>query len=568
MLLDEIVVPRHRPAERIVDELLGHIVDESLGHLQLAHALLSTAVPQTFREARNSPEWSEWEKAYKAELDKMALYKVWDVVDRPDRQHILRAKWVFTRKIDGETGRPNAYKARWVAKGFSQVKGINYNELYAGVAHKDSIRVFLALVNHLDLECDQVDIKAAFLNGELDETVYLEPPEGSDVPVGKVLLLRKSLYGLKQSPRCFNKALDEWLRSEGLRPTNADGCVYTRRQGNSFLMLSVHVDDQLIASSNRRELDDFKRQLNARFECSDGGAASYFLGFNIFRDRPQRRLYISQEHYIESMLDRFGMLDSKPVKTPLPTTFKSQSATDAEFEEARHEDYPGMVGSIMYAATITRPDIAYAAGLLARTASKWNKAHVIAARHLLRYLRGTSDLCLTYDSIAGERLVLGYADSDWGGCLDTRRSTTGYLFRTFGGPVAWRSRRQATTALSTAEAEYMASADATRQAVWLRQLLNDLGHDASKPLTILNDNNAAIQLSRNPVHHDRSKHIDMRHHYLREKVADSTIELEHVASENNLADLLTKPLGNDQFVELRKRLGITQRKERSSEGGC
>lgn len=552
-------------------EITTRRVDEPVddpGNGLLAHALLSTSVPQTFREARSSPEWSEWETAYKAELAKMDQYKVWDVIDRPNTKHILKAKWVFTRKIDGETGRPKAYKARWVAKGFSQTEGIDYNELYAGVAHKDSIRVFLALVNYSDLECDQVDIKAAFLNGELEETVYLEPPEGSNIPSDKVLLLRKSLYGLKQSPRCFNKKLDAWLQSEGLNPTSADGCVYIRQKENSFLMLSVHVDDQLIASTSRLELDEFKRRLNSQFECSDGGPASYFLGFNIFRDRPNKRLFISQEHYIESVLERFDMLDCKPARVPLPTTFKSLPATDDEFKEARHEDYPGMVGSIMYAATITRPDIAYAAGLLARTASKWNKTHVHAARHLLRYLRGTSDLCLTYDRTAGERIVLGYADADWGGCLDTRRSTTGYLFRTFGGPIAWRSRRQTTTALSTAEAEYMASSDATRQAIWLRQLLNDLGQGSSTPLTILNDNNAAIQLSRNPVNHDRTKHIDMRHHFLREKVADSTIELEHVNSENNLADLLTKPLASDQFATLRTKLGVTQRNERSSEGGC
>jgi hypothetical protein len=296
-----------------------------------------------------------------------------------------------------------------------------------------------------------------------------------------------------------------------------------------------------------------------RFECSDGGPVSYFLGFNVFRNRPERKLFVSQEHYIDAVLERFNMADCRPVKTPLPTGFKSVSATDEEFAEVCHEEYPAMVGSIMYAATITRPDIAHAAGVLARTASKWNKTQVHAARHLLRYLRGTSELCLTFDATSGKRLILGYADADWGGCLDTRRSTTGYLFRTFGGPVAWKSRRQATTALSTAEAEYMASADATRQAVWLRLLLEDLGHGLDGPLTILNDNNAAILLSKNPVQHDRSKHIDIRHHFLREKVLDNTVELSHVATHDNLADALTKPLSHELFEGLRQRIGVTSR---------
>lgn len=226
------------------------------------------------------------------------------------------------------------------------------------------------------------------------------------------------------------------------------------------------------------------------------------------------------------------------------------------------EEYPAMVGSIMYAATIAGPDIAYATGLLARTASKWNKTHVHAARHLLRYLRGTTDLCLTFDGVGGQRLALGYADADWGGCLDTRRSTTGHLFRIFGGPVAWKSRRQQTTALSTAEAEQKASADAARQALWLRLLLEDLHETTNGPFPILNDNNAYIQLSKNSVHHDQSKHIDMRRHFLRDRTADNSNVFSHVPSPDNLADLLTKPLSSEKFNNLRRRLGVIRRVKR------
>ncbi len=561
-LLDSVEIPTRRRAIDEVDEPASDSASEADSDdtrmSLIAHALMSTSTPQTFHEAHQSPEWPEWEKAIQSELEKMAKYKVWDVVDRSSNSRPLKARWVFTRKIDGETGKPSAYKARWVAKGYSQVAGVDYHELFAGVAHKDSIRVFLSLVNHFDYECDQVDIKAAFLNGELEETIFLEPPQGSNIPAGKVLHLRRTLYGLKQSPRNFNKALDTWLQSQGLVPTRADPCIYRRVTNGSTLLLSVHVDDQLIACPNRVELNEFKTKLNDRFECTDSGPVSYFLGFNIFRNRPERKLYISQEHYIESVLDRFDLADCSPTKTPLPTGFRSLPATDDEFVEARHLKYPAVVGSIMYAATITRPDIAYAAGLLARTASKWNKGHVKAAGHLLRYLRGTSDLCLTFDAISSKRVALGYADADWGGCLDTRRSTTGYLFRTFGGPVAWKSRRQPTTALSTAEAEYMASADATRQAIWLRLLLDDLG-EPQTTMTILNDNQACIQLSKNPVHHDRSKHIDMRHHFLRDHVNSNTIELLHVPTADNLADLLTKPLGVDKFDDLRHRLGLSRR---------
>lgn len=179
-------------------------------------------------------------------------------------QRILRARWVYTRKIDGTTGKPAAYKARWVAKGYSQHAGVDYNEVFSAVAHKDSIRVFLSLVNHLDLECDQVDIQAAFLNGGLEETIYLEAPEGSDVPASHILRLNKSLYGLPQSPRCFNHALDQWLKPQGLQPARADSCFYVRSREGELLMLSVHVDDQLIACNSRKALDGFKQALNSK----------------------------------------------------------------------------------------------------------------------------------------------------------------------------------------------------------------------------------------------------------------------------------------------------------------
>jgi len=408
------------------------------------------------------------------------------------------------------------------------------------------------------MECDQVDIKAAFLNGELEETIYMEPPEGSDIPSSHVIRLRKSLYGLRQSPRCFNQAFDKWMRQDGFEPTRADPCLYVRKSQSSTIMVSVHVDDQLIASDSRPELDAFKKRLNARFECTDNGPVNYFLGFNVVRDRSKRRLIISQEHYVEALLERFDMVNCNPVRTPLPASYTPRTATDQEFAEAKHLDFPKLAGSVLYLSTITRPDIAFAAGVLARYISKWSTEHYKAAKHLLRYLRGTSDLCLSYDHDAGKRTLLGYADADWGGCQDTRRSTTGYLFKTFGGITSWRARRQPTVSLSTAEAEYMASADAAKQASWLRLLLADLGYPQSDPTLLYNDNMGAILLSQNPVHHDRSKHISLRHHYLREQVGDKSLSLQHIGSKDNQADLFTKNLSSDLFSNLRTAIGMRQ----------
>lgn len=227
---------------------------------------------------------------------------MWKLVPRSTAQHILQSRWVFTRKINGETGLPCAYKARWVAKGYRQIEGLDYNETFASFVHKDTVRIFLALVNFLDLDCDQVDITAAFLNGELKKTIFLEAPEGLDVPSDQLLLLKKSLYGLKQSPRCFNEAVDKWLRSEKFQPSTADPCLYVYQEDAVFMALIVHVDDQLIASNNRTKLDEFKKRLNARFECKDSGAVNYFLGFNVSRNRKTRTLTMSQRHYLRNVI--------------------------------------------------------------------------------------------------------------------------------------------------------------------------------------------------------------------------------------------------------------------------
>jgi len=518
-----------------------------------------SGTPNSFKEARNSDSWPYWKQAITEELSKMDKYQVFKIVPRIPGQHILKGRWVFTRKIDGNTGKVAAFKARWVAKGYAQIEGIHFNDIHASVVHKDSIRVLLALVNHLDYECDQLDIKAAFLNGELEETIFMEPPEGSDIKRNSVIQLCKSLYGLKQSPRCFNKAFDSWMKTQGFQPSRADPCLYVFKKAGVTLLLSVHVDDQLVASNSRIALDKFKNDLNARFECTDNGPVNYFLGFNVSRDRKARKLYISQEFYVDALLDKFDIVQCNPVKTPFPPGYKPLAATDREVLEAKQLDYPKIAGSVLYLSTITRPDIAYAAGVLARYISRWSLAHFKAAKHLLRYLRGTSDLCLTFNANAGSRILLGFADADWGGCQDTRRSTSGYVFKTFGGVTSWRARRQPTVSLSTAEAEYLASADAAKQAIWLRTLLEDLGYPQQEATTIYNDNMGAILLSKNPVHHDRSKHISLRHHFLRDQVNDNIISLIHVPSKGNEADLLTKSLSSDLYEGLRKDLGMAHR---------
>lgn len=374
----------------------------------VVYCMVATDCPNTYQQARKSKDWPYWWLAMKVELRKMDLYGVWEIVKLTPAMRVLRTRWLYTRKIDGATGKVDAYRARLVVRGFEQIFGLDHQEVYAAVAHKDSIRTFLAITNYHRLYCDQVDIQAAFLNGPIEEEVFIAPPDGMSVPEGSVLKLRKALYGLKQAPRCFNKALDGWLKSEDFLPNSADPCLYSYRQGDVFMMLTVHVDDQLIAGNDRSALDAFKSRLNTRFPCTDHGEVNYFLGMNIIRDRENRKLWISQEHYVEGVLERFDMTNAFKTKSPLPSNFKARVATDEEHAEVAHLPYPSIVGSIMYAATISRPDLAFPANLLARYISKWNAEHYRAAKHLLRYLRGTSDLCLLFDAESSQRTVSGY----------------------------------------------------------------------------------------------------------------------------------------------------------------
>lgn len=254
------------------------------------------------------------------------------------------------------------------------------------------------------------------------------------------------------------------------------------------------------------------------------------------------------------------MADAKPAKTPLPSNFAAREATDEEHDEAKHLPYRAIVGSVMYAATITRPDLAYPAGLLARFMSKWSKEHYRAAKHLLRYLKGTADYALTFDASTCERTLQGYVDADWGGCLTSRRSTTGFANLLFGGLVAWKSRRQPTVALSTMEAELSAGCDATKQAAWLRQILGDLHIPLDGPIRYFCDNQGAIAAASNPGQHEKRKHMGMRAHYVTDEVKKNRVAFEYIPTEDNAADLLTKPLDRFKTTKFARTLGLLPRK--------
>lgn len=381
-------------------------------------------------------------------------------------------------------------------------------------------------------------------------------PSGMVAPEGKVLQLLRSIYGLKQSGKVWADCLTEFLLSIGFTRSDADPCLYTKHEPGTtdVTIVAVYVDDLICAASNTELLEDLKSKIGARFKIGDARELTWCLGMEIIRDRKNRTLEISLERYIKDMLEAHSMTNCHPVLMPADPSVKLTKAMSPESKDddryVPETKYQSLVGSLMYAAVTARPDIAYAVGAVARYMSRPGLAHYRAAKRILRYLRGTIDRKLQYNGAIDIEL-LGYADSDWAGEIDSRRSTTGYVFTLGGAAISWKSRCQPTVALSTAEAEYMAVSEAAAEAIWLRRLITSLGFKPEGPTTIKQDNQACIALAQDPVSHKRSKHIDIRHHFIRERVADGTLRVEYCPTYLMLADLLTKALKAVLFAKLR-----------------
>lgn len=355
----------------------------------------------------------------------------YDLVELPAGKRALKNKWVYRLKTDEHSSQPR-YKARLVVKGFSQKKGVDFEEIFSPVVKMSSIRVVLAIAASMDLEIEQLDVKTAFLHGDLDKEIYMEQPEGFAVK-GKenlVCRLKKSLYGLKQAPRQWYMKLESFMSDHGYNRTSSDHCVFFKKftDGN-FIILLVYVDDMLIVGHDASKIDKLKKELSKSFAMKDLGAAKQILGMKIFRDRKKKKLWLSQEQYVEKVLERFNMSKSKPVSTPLAGHMKLSSTqcptSETEKEEMQQVPYASAVGSLMYAMVCTRPDIAHAVGVVSRFLSNHGKEHWVAVKWIFRYLRGTSRLCLKFGD--NQILLEGFTDADMAGDVDSRKSTSGYL---------------------------------------------------------------------------------------------------------------------------------------------
>ncbi|KAJ9522908.1 hypothetical protein QJQ45_023697 [Haematococcus lacustris] len=702
-------------------------------------------IPATIEEALAGPQSEQWSLAADEEMQSLLSYGTWELVELPEGCRPLANRWVWSVKRDGR-GSIVRFKARLVVKGFLQREGIDFHELHAPVSKHATVRALLAVAAAEDMELEHLDVKTAFLNGRLEEVIYMHQPAGYEDGSGRVCRLHRALYGLRQAPRAWHARLKEELEQLGFTASAADSCLFTMMQGSSKVLLAVYVDDCLLAVSkgDMGTLEWVKQQLAAVFDIHQLGPVEQFLGMRISRDRAARQLVLSQEQYAPgkrakasrangaqgqlqqqlhaataqqqqilmsaaaatqaeleearsqllscqdvnmraatdlqvcqeqlhqsnevlamqvslhrseaesaaakeelaactsevtsmgiqlaamraqlatakrampkdvrdkmswlqrneiarelppvtqilkttgprtgpsaqlrgpspkwvkstgpvrgvepwyalSVVDRYGLADSRPRAVPLSTAEQLQREGVQQQSEGGHS-FAEVIGSLQHLAVVSRPDIAHAVGVLAKFMSAPTKEHWRVLRGVLRYVADTAAMGLMYGASAG---LVGFCDADFAGDTDTRRSTTGHVFMLHGGAVSWSSRRQPTVAASTTESEYMACSAAGKEGLWLRGVLADLslGLAVVQPVTIMCDNEAALTLVKHPIASARSKHIDVLHHFVRERVARGELVFKFCGSAANVADVFTKALPSVKFEFCKTGMGMVK----------
>lgn len=512
-------------------------------------------IPKAYSDIRDRGDRIQWEQAIKEEIDSLIENKTWDLIPLPLDKNIVDCRWVFIIRNDA-SGNPFKYKARLVARGFSQEYLQDYDETFAPVARITTFRFVVAFANQYNLLIHQMDVKTAFLNGYLKEEIFMKIPEGIEAPENYVCRLNKALYGLKQSARCWFQRFDEVLRKHCFVNSPADRCLYFLDKGHITrnIYLILYVDDLIIVTYDEITMRNFKLYLMKQFSMKDLNEINLFLGIRV--ERKDKVITLDQTTYLESVLKKFGMIDCKQISTPLPNKLDYKALNSDE-----HYDAPckNLIGSLMYAMSCTRPDLCVSLNLLSRFQVKNNKELWQNLKRVLRYVKGTLTLRLVYEKHDFKNQLIGYVDSDWANNEIDRRSTTGYLFKLFEkNIICWNTRRQNSVAASSTEAEYMALFEGVREACWLRSLLSSINLKLSEPIIIYEDNNGCIAIANNPTDHKRTKHIDVKYHFSRQKVEEKEVKIIYIPTGEQLADAFTKPLPATQLISIRKQIGLKE----------
>ena len=557
----------------------AHIPSSTPEHSLYADVRVLTAaelrLPQSYNAAMKSPEAAHWKEAVQAEVQSLIDNDVIEVMEYDLMMDVLELKWVFTVKetIEGVIAR---WKARCTARGDLMKKGINYGETFAPVVRFETLRFLLAYAAAHNWPVHQMDVVTAFLYGLMEgPDVYVKLPPGYPIPphlrhlppeklMGK---LKKALYGIKQAPRLWNDTIDKFMLDHGFTRSNSDACLYWRDTalssgGVDRLFVGIFVDDIVITGSSLAAINAFKEQLSAVYNMKDMGELRYCLGMEV-TTLPGGQRKISQRKYVKDMLVRFGLQNAHAEPTPMDHNLKLTAQVERLSPEdwAKNQKFPyrEIVGSLMYLMICTRPDICFAVTTLSRYLNCHGPMHHAAALRVLRYVKGTRKLGIIYSrrdpaASPAQSEVYGYSDSDHAANVDDRRSITGYVFFYAGGPITWKTKTQPRTALSSTEAEYMALAAASCEAMSLRYLQEDFGVPPTLPTLIHEDNSGAISMSINPVHYKQTKHIHYRFHFIRECVELGDVRIQYINTREMIADALTKALAKVTFLNLRKPL--------------
>lgn len=513
--------------------------------------LAETNSPTSYEDAISCQDFKQWRAAMDEEISSLARNETWTLVALPKNRKLVDTKWVYQKKSATEN-EDMRFKARLVARGFSQKYGIDYLETFSPVAKFSSVRAILSIAAAEKLNIMQFDVKTAFLNGNIEEEIYVQQPKGYNDNSGRVCKLQKSLYGLKQSSRCWNKTFTKLLRDFDLRPSDADLCVFVNHRHNKKIILAIYIDDGLMAATDENDIVSLCDYLRRNFEVKVF-PAKHFLGLEI-RRLQNGSIHLNQSQYAGRVLQRFNLADAAVVSTPADSSINAAEISEAMNEEIEFP-FRQAVGSLMYLMVATRPDLSFAVGCVSRYLDKPSKIHVNMVKRILRYLKGTLDHGIFFENNLNFTLSC-YSDADYAGDVRTRRSTSGFVFLLGSSCITWASQRQKCVALSTTESEYVAAAEAVKELVWIKQLLGDLLPNQNIKAVLNVDNQGAIRLIRNPEFHRRTKHIDVRFHFIREKYTDGLFELEYVHTDNQVSDIFTKPLAKDRFFRLRYLMNI------------
>lgn len=511
--------------------------------------------PDTYEEAIASSNSTKWIKGMNEEYDSLMKAGTWTLVDKPIDKNVVNYRWIYKAKTDAQ-GHITRYKARLVAQGYTQEYGVDYEEVFAPVVRQTTFRTLLAVAGKQKLTVRHLDVKNAFLNGVLEETIYMAQPRGFEVKgsESKVCRLNKNIYGLKQAAKVWNDKLNSILIKEQYEQSQVDLCLYSKRRGSDTAYIIIYVDDIIIASNNVKYIDEMYKKLNNFFELVDLGNINYYLGIEIIKNEDD--FYsINQTCYIDKLLKIYGMDDAKDSEIPLDVGYgKREDKTD----KVDVKQYQKLIGALIYLATNTRVNIAASVSILSRKMNCPTHTDWIEAKRVIRYLKGTKHLKLVLGSRKREEkgILLGYSDADWAQDVEDRKSNTGYLFKFNGGTVSWACRKQSCVALSSTKAEYIALAETCQEAVWLRNLLKDFNEEQTQPTVIFEDNQSCIKLVNKDKYSKRTKHVSTKYHFVKNLKDTGITNYLYCPTEVMVADILTKPLARIKLMSLRQRSGL------------